>query len=272
MKRVLLQALTIYLVGNSGSAGITEAGATADLPSADEVIERALAQAEERDTQRLEASYTFYSLSKSEKLDKEGNPKETETRKYRNVPYKGHSYARLIEINGAPLDAEDKREEEERESQFREKVDKGEPPEESEEERMAFDEELVSRYDFEMIGLEQVGGRWAYAIGFEPKDGKLPARRRIDRALNKSSGTIWFDRESYSIAKLQFELTEKMKIWWGFIGSISKMRGNLEFQPVEKDVWMPSRFEFYINGRIFFRSLHQNQILSWSDFESVNGT
>jgi hypothetical protein len=253
-----------------GSAGLAETGVTNDLPSADEVIERALAQAEQRDSQRLEASYKFYSLSKSEKLDKEGKLKKVETRGFLNAPYKGHSYARLIEIDGRPLDRKYKRKEEEREREFRKKVDKGEPPEGSEEERMSFDEELVSRYDFEMIGLDQVGGRWAYALGFAPKDGKLPVRRRIDRALNKSSGTIWFDRDTYSIAKLQFELTEKMRIWWGVLGSISRMRGILEFQPVEKDVWMPSQFEFYINGRILFRSLHQNQILSWSDFEKVS--
>jgi hypothetical protein len=211
-------------------------------------------------------------LNKSEKLDKEGQPKKVETRKYLNVPYKGHSYARLIEIDGAPLDPKDMRKEEKREREFREKVDKGEPPELSEEESMAFDEELTSRYDFEMMGLEQIGGRWAYAVGFEPKDGKLPVRRRIDRALNKSSGTIWFDRQTYSIAKLEFVLSEKMRIWWGIIGSISMMRGTLEFQPVEENVWMPSKFQFYINGRMLFRSLHQNQILSWSDFEKASGT
>jgi hypothetical protein len=72
-------------------------------------------------------------------------------------------------------------------------------------------------------------------------------RRRIDRALNNSSGTIWFDRETYSIAKLNFELMEKMKIWWGVIGSISQMRGN-------------------------FRSLHQKQILRWTDFDKVEVT
>lgn len=209
MKRAFLLALAIYLVGDSGTPGFTETGETTDLPSADEVIQRALAQAEQTDQQNLEASYTFYSLSKSEKLDKEGQPKEVETRRFLNVPHQGHSYARLIEIDGRPLDPKEKRKEDEREREFREKVDKGDPPEDSEEESMSFDEELVSRYDFEILGLEQVGGRWAYAIGFEPKEGKLPVRRRIDRALNKSSGTIWFDRETYSIAKLEFELMEK---------------------------------------------------------------
>ena len=103
MKRTYSLALAIYLIGSTKTFGFTETEVMTDLPSADEVIELALAQAEERDTQRLEASYTFYTLSKSEKLDKKGKPKKVETRRFINVPYKGHTHARLIEIDGAPV-------------------------------------------------------------------------------------------------------------------------------------------------------------------------
>jgi outer membrane lipoprotein-sorting protein len=241
-----------------------------DLPSVDTVIQRALEAAAEREDQRQEASYTFHMASTSEKLDKNGEPKKVETRRFLNVPYKGHSYSRLIEIDGGPLDDKEKRNEEKREREFREKIDKGESPDLSEEEQMSFDEELISRYNLELRGLEEIDGRWAYAVAYAPKSGKLPVRRRIDRALNKSKGTIWIDRDTYAVAKLDFELMDKIRIWWGFIGSISQMRGVLNFMPVDEDAWMPSQFEFYLNGRIFFKSLHQNQTLTWSGFEKLS--
>jgi hypothetical protein len=271
MKTRYLLTLVTFLVAHP-SLGFTEPPETKDLPSADEVIERALARSEQKRETNVEGLYTFYSSSRNVKLDKDGEPKEVETRRFHNIPYRGHSYARLIEIDGQPLAPEERRKEEEREREFREKVDKGEPPDVPDEERMAFDEELVSRYDFAMEGLEKLDGRWTYVVAFTPKEGDLPVRRRIDRALNKSSGKVWFDRETYSIAQVSFELMEKIKLWWGLIGSISQMRGNLKFQPLEEDdLWMPSHFEFYINGRILFKSLHQTETVNWSGFEKADG-
>ncbi len=95
--------------------------------------------------------------------------------------------------------------------------------------------------------------------------------RRIDRALNKSFGRIWIDTQTYEISRLEFELGEKIKIWWGFIGSISKMRGQLVRQPVSgaDEAWLPQRFHLYVKGRMIFKSLHANQKIEWSDFQQL---
>ena len=37
----------------------------------------------------------------------------------------------------------------------------------------------------------------------EPRPGKLPVRRRIDHALNRSQGEVWIDTETYEIAQIQ---------------------------------------------------------------------
>jgi hypothetical protein len=243
---------------------------TKALPSANEIVQSALDRAEQMDHQRLETSYTFCVLVRSEKLSKDGTPKKIETRRFQNVPYPERSYTRLIEIDGRPLDPKEMRKEQKREREFVEKLKKGNLPDRTEEDRVPFDEELVRRYRFELIGLEQIGASSSYAIAFRPKDKKLPVQRRIDRALNKSTGTVWIDRDTFAIARLDFELMEKIRLWWGVIGSISRMRGSLVFKPIDEDAWMPSHFEFYINARILIRSLHQNQILSWSDFEKVS--
>ena len=40
-------------------------------------------------------------------------------------------------------------------------------------------------------------------------------------------------------------------------------------QPVSEniDIWLPERANFYLQGRVLFRSLHVRQKVAWSDFE-----
>jgi hypothetical protein len=137
MRLFISLVLALQTAVTSGSPGSTEMREANDLPSADDVIQLALDKADQRERRNLEASYGFISLSKSEKLDKDGNPRIIETRLFQNVPYRGHSYERLIEIDGRLLAPEEKRKEEKREREFRKKVDKGDPPLGSNEERMS---------------------------------------------------------------------------------------------------------------------------------------
>jgi hypothetical protein len=244
---------------------------TPDLPDVQEILDRAIETAKEQEKSGAESAYTYLMNVTSEKLDKKGLPKEVETRLYENILLPGGSFERLIEKDGRPLTEKEQQKEAKREKKYREKLAKGEDPD-KDEDSMAFDEELIGRYDFTLEGIENMDGRPVYAISYQPKPGKLPARRRIDRALNKSRGILWIDRESYSLAGLEFELIESIRIWWGFIGSISKMSGKLHFQRIDEDVSFPSNFDFYIKGRMLFRSFHRNQQIRWSRIEKAPET
>ena len=56
-------------------------------------------------------------------------------------------------------------------------------------------------------------------------------RRRIDRALNKASGQLWIDQETFEAARIELELIDKVRLWWGVVGSISHARGSLDRGP-----------------------------------------
>lgn len=133
---------------------------------------------------------------------------------------------------------------------------------------MTFNDNLINRYVIQSEGFEIIDKRPAYALSFKPKSDDLPIEKRIDRILNKSQGRLWIDTETHEILKLTFELQEKVRIWWGFVGSISTMRGELERAPVEghDEAWLPKRFHVYMNGRALFKSLHRNEHVRWSDF------
>ena len=119
--------------------------------------------------------------------------------------------------------------------------------------------------------MEDIRDRPAYVISFEPKSGPLPAKKRMDYALNKSAGRLWIDTETYEIAQLEFELLDRIKLWWGFIGSIKQTRGRLRREPVDghQGVWLPRRFAIYMNGRILFKTLHRNEKMEWSGFRKL---
>jgi len=109
-------------------------------------------------------------------------------------------------------------------------------------------------------------------LAYRPKEGKLPVNRRIDRALNKAEGRIWVDQESYEVSRIEFILKEKVKLWWGLIGSIQEVKGTVQRQEVDPGVWFPTGFDLYLKGRIFFRSLHSRQQVRWSEFDRVTSS
>ncbi len=245
------------------------AGAPEDKLTAQDIVDRAIERAEWNDSKNFEASFSFKMVNESEKLDKNGQVQEREERIYENQPIDGAPYMRLVEKDGQPLTEKEPKKERRREEKYRERLaNKSKPDDEG---RVAFDEDLVSRYNIQRQGMEDIHGRPAYIVSFEPKSGPLPTKKRMDRALNKSAGRLWIDAETYEIAQLEFELLDKVRMWWGFIGSIKQMRGCLQREPVDgyQDVWLPSRFDIYMNGRIFFKTLHRNEKMEWSDFRKL---
>ena len=90
---------------------------------------------------------------------------------------------------------------------------------------VAFDDELLGRYTLETAGVRALEDRDCYVVRFEPKPGKLAVRKTIDRALNQAEGLLWIDVETFEVARIEFELRQKVSLWWGIMGSVTKMSG-----------------------------------------------
>jgi hypothetical protein len=144
-------------------------------------------------------------------------------------------------------------------------------PEESDEDplELAFNEELIARYTTESVGVQTLRGRPTYVLAFKPRPGKLPARRRLDRALNKSRGEIWIDQDTFEVARLTFELTERVRLWWGILGSVSNVTGRIERRLIAEDVWMPDEIDVYYEYRVLFSNSRRGGTTRWTDFTSI---
>lgn len=264
LRRALVVWLIDFLLLTSGLA---EVRVKNELPTVGEVIDRSLERAEWSRDQNWEATYTFTLVTVREKLNRDNTVDKRQERVYKNLPIAGIPYPRLVEKNGQSLNRVELEEEKKKEREFRQKLERGKYPRPGNENSVAFNEDLVGRYNAELSGIEEIHGRSAYVLSFSPKEGDLPVRRRIDRALNKAEGTIWIGTENYQIFRVEFELKQKVRMWWGLLGSLSEVKGRLDRTEVDDGVWLPSRFDLYVKGRALFRSLHFKSAVRWHGFK-----
>lgn len=235
-------------------------------PTAHDIVQRAIETQRRHEEAGNEVKYDYELVNVTEKLDGDGDVREAEEYLYRSHHIEGVAYERLVEKDGRDLDAKDRKRERQREKKFRDKLAKGEAKHNDADDRVAFDEELLARYIIELVEIRELAGRDCHVLRFEPKPGKLPVRKTIDRALNQAEGLLWIDAETFEIARVEFELRKKVALWWGMMGSVSKMSGRFQRQPMADGVWLPESFDFYMKGRVLFRSIHVRQRVSWDEF------
>ncbi len=75
-------------------------------------------------------------------------------------------------------------------------------------------EDLVSRFEFTMVGRESLNGRPALVVDFVPADKTLPERNLKERFINKAAGRIWIDAADYSLVKADLHLTQQVNVGW----------------------------------------------------------
>ena len=177
-------------------------------PELREIIERAIERATWADEEGLETRYRRAMIQRVQRFDGDGEVTADETLLYQVEPYRGALFSRLMARDGEPIDARGRREQERRWEEFQAEIDdpgmRAEREREAEENEIRFDEELVDRFTAELDGVRDLRGRPSYVIAFEPRPGKLPVRRRIDHALNRSRGEAWIDTQTYEIARVSF--------------------------------------------------------------------
>ena len=215
-----------------------------------------------------DAAGSYRASMSSEAREFGGNGEVTEETRteWEAVPLDGATFTRRLEIDGRPLTEDERRHEREREAEFRERLRRlraGETEPEDDENRVIFDEELVARYDVTPDGEEPLRDRPSYRIAFAPRDGDLPVRRAIDRALNRVRGRIWIDRETREVARLEFELIDRVRLWWGLVGTIHHFRGSLDRGPVLDGIWGSLQDESYSDIRFFFSRSRQASVRRW---------
>jgi hypothetical protein len=239
----------------------------AALPSAQEIINRALKRADWSREQGYEDRLTGEHTSVKEDLDDEKSVKSREEILYRVYPLDGYLYYERVAVDGKPLSEQELKQ---RKDDFRKEVAasaSGKEEKQDDDNDIKFNQDLISRYEAEVEGVENINGRPAYVLTFQPKQGKLPVRRRIDHALNSSRGKLWIDKEDFGVVRVWFELLRPVKLWAGILGKVGVATGDLEQTRLADGVWLPRDLSIYIKGRVVFKSFHQQRQLQWRDLK-----
>ena len=240
-------------------------GATDALPPIETIIQKALARAEWQ--KKLETSRISVAelIKVTERLDDEGSTESKEEIVFRESRHDGHHFHEKILVNGRKLTEKEANDEKVRKEKFLREIERnrGNKSYKPKNDRVEFNRELVERYQAKLAGRETVHGREAYVIEFEPRYGKLPVRRRMDYALNKSNGRVWIDSEDYGIARVEFHLMEPVRLWYGILGNVTVADGLVETSRNEEGFWLPREMKIYMDGRILFTSLHHRSLRRW---------
>lgn len=258
---VLAFALSSAALAQSGSPALT----------AEEIVRRAVERAERQHDSLVDSEFEATVVSSVESLDADGQVTDTEAALFNQYPLQGALFDEMVEKDGRSLTEKEQRDERKRREKFitevRKRVAQGLHPQPEEDPGVRFNSELMSRYTVELTGEEEVNGHRCWVIAFAPKPGDLPMRRRIDPALNKSTGRLWIAQDDYGIARLTFAMREPFKYWGGLLATINDTEGRLDFERVAADVWRPADFDLKLDLRILMvKSIRRHISKEWKDF------
>ena len=243
----LLPVFALVCAGVGAAVGVETVSQEDGEPDVHAIVVEAVERMDEA-LQAVAGDYRALVTSESREFDGRGEVEEETRVEWESVPIDGARFSRRIAIDGRPLTEEERARESGREAAFRERLRRlraGEIEPERNENQIIFDEELVARYDMTLEGEEPFRNRPSYRIAFTPRAGDLPVRRQIERALNKARGRVWVDRETHEIARLEFELIDSVRLWWGLVGTIHRFRGSLDRGPVLDGRWANLQSESY---------------------------
>ena len=230
------------------------------------LVGRAKARKERDENEEKRLAYSKRVVTN--KLQADGALKDREEKVYQVAPVKGEPTPKLIQKNGKPPSPSDLKEEEARLRKEREASQKRKDSDP--ENTIELNEELVGKYDFEVVGEEVVEGRPVYVLNFQPKSHNLPVRRKIDYVLNRIAGKVWVDEEDYEIAKANMRLTESAQLWWGLVASLRGFSAAFEQTRLPDGCWFLKHLDWTIDARLLFTTLHQKQEVWLSDFKKGN--
>jgi hypothetical protein len=110
-------------------------------------------------------------------------------------------------------------------------------------------QDLVSRFEFTIIGRNLLNGRPALVVDFVPVNNSLPERNLKERFINRAAGRIWIDADDYSLVKADLHLTQQVNVGWGLVGAVWKFHYEFERERTADGLWFPSEVEWHLEGR-----------------------
>jgi len=201
--------------------------------SADQIIQKAVARAQNSSARPGKGAYTYTKLTVTEELDSAGKVKEHKEKVYQVNFRDGATYAKLVEVNGHVPGTADVKKQTENESNARQMT--GSKKSDSRENFLT--PEIVERFGFRLVGQTNFNGRATYQIAFQPKNPAPASHHMVDRLLDRISGMVWIDAEEFEIARAELQLGSEVNLLGGVVGSLKKLAYTMTCTRIDEGLW-----------------------------------
>jgi len=263
-KRTFIWSISLMLSGFGPSLLHAQS-----LPTADDLIRKAVARAQDCQERCGRTGYTYTKVSVIEELDSAGKVKERKEKVYQVSLQDGASSVRLIEVNGRPAQGAELKKQNENDGSFRQLLGESKNGKGSNRDNF-LTPELVARYDFKLLRQTHANARAAHDIACQPKHPEPPVQRVSDRLLNRISGTIWLDAEEFEVAKAQLQLGSEVDFLGGVLGSLKKLAFTVTRTRVADGLWLNSVLSGDFEGRKLLDSMRIKMNSRTSNFKPLS--
>jgi hypothetical protein len=224
-------ALVFLTLGALGRSGLFAQNAS----SADQIIQKAVARAQNSSARAGKGAYTYTKLTLMEEFDSSGKVKEHKEKVYQVNFRDGATYAKLVEVNGHAPGEADLKKQAENESNARQMT--GSKSKKGDNRESFLTPEIVERFDFRLVGQTNFNGRATYQVAFLPKNPAPPSHHMVDRLLDRISGTVWIDAEEFEIARAELQLGSEVNLLGGVVGSLKKLAYTMTCTRIDDGLW-----------------------------------
>lgn len=112
-----------------------------------------------------------------------------------------------------------------------------------------FNDDLVGRYDFKLVGREVTNGYSLLILDFTPKKKKLPESGIKDRLINRVAGRVWVDEREFAIKRCNLHLLESISIIGGIVGEAQKFDYSFDRERTDDGFWYVRDSAWHLEGR-----------------------
>jgi hypothetical protein len=162
--------------------------------------------------------------------------------------------ARLIEINGRPLSADEEQAEMSRLDTLAADPEMQQKRRRSEQKDAARIDQLVGMLPdsevYKLEGMVPCGDEECYRLSFTPNPGFVPPDLEAD-VLRGFAGEVWIDKEQDRLVRLDAHLVRDVNIGFGILGRVDKGGTMVLEQAYEKDAreWQPTVLKMNLAGK-----------------------
>jgi hypothetical protein len=226
--------------------GFVSANVAPPLPPVDEVIEKALERGklEAENERQFNQQYYYVRSRQTEIRNAKGDVKKFKSKISTNSP---SGLPEVEEEAEAPLGRPATHSP--KQAALNQSAGKAKAPRKFNEEQLEFGQEVVKRYDFQLVGRETTNGVSLLVVDFKPKKGKLPEKDLRDRVVNRLAGRIWVDERDYAVKKCNLRLVESLNVIGGIVGEAQKFTYMFDRERTVDGLWYVRESSWHLEGR-----------------------